>query len=72
MAHDMHEIRGRCVARDLHTGSRCVARDLHTGGRCVARDLHTGGRCVARDLHTMAPWPLERTCWRVCDAVRRL
>ena len=21
-------------------------------------------RCVARDLHTIAPWPLERTCWR--------
>ena len=21
-------------------------------------------RCVAHDLHTIAPWPLERTCWR--------
>ena len=20
--------------------------------------------CVAHDLHTIAPWPLERTCWR--------
>ena len=21
-------------------------------------------RCVAHDLHRIAPWPLERTCWR--------
>ena len=23
-----------------------------------------GARCVAHDLHAIAPWPLERMCWR--------
>ena len=27
-------------------------------------------RRVARDLHTVAPWPLERTCWRQMAAQR--
>ena len=32
----------------------------------VALDmLHVmSAQCVAHDLHTIAPWPLERTCWR--------
>ena len=26
--------------------------------------------CVAHNLHTIAPWPLERTCWRQFVALR--
>ena len=37
-----------------------------------ARQVAHGKRCVAHDLHMTWPWPLERMCWRVCGAVRRL
>ena len=33
---------------------------------CVARDMLrvVGPKVFAHDLHTIAPWPLERVCWR--------